>query len=257
MDVMGTNLPPLEPLNVTLSREGRGIVSASVILPASPEESFRQFAYGNLSDLAKRSIGNAQHLADAYRNAFFAEFALRRTAEEIVKHGLPRNERANAAGVALLGADVALHGALLTHLRDGWMQLNALNLCRASIEGAAKACFIALGTKNEVELWEGGDLKARPAIATLSTALSRLRRNGADAMPVYEWLCRFTHGEGSIFATGRAPSTEDGYAAFAFVSWACAAVAEIVIGTSGYATFPSVLPVVLPWASNGPKRASP
>jgi hypothetical protein len=40
---MGTNLPPLEPLNVTLSREGRGILTAKVVMPPSPEESFRQF----------------------------------------------------------------------------------------------------------------------------------------------------------------------------------------------------------------------
>lgn len=53
------------------------------------------------------------------------------------------------------------------------MQLNALSLCRAAIELAAKASFIAAGTADEAERWERGQLLAAPAVAQLAVERRR------------------------------------------------------------------------------------
>src|SRR6185503_174481 len=67
-----TNLPQLEPLNVTLERVRRGITSVRFGMEGDAQENFTAFAHGNLADLAKRSIGNADHIAAAYLNTGFA-----------------------------------------------------------------------------------------------------------------------------------------------------------------------------------------
>ena len=245
---------------MTLTKVQRGLTQKKVGHKGNPVENFAEFVHVGPLDLDAQTIGNGRDLADVYVNAFAAGGLIRRMAEEMGKHGLTINprDRANAAGLNILAAAQMVSSALLTHLRaSSWYVNGTLVLLRTAINLAVRGGAIAIGTADEAtRFFDGPNLptpRERKAAEfdiskcceVLAPHVTSREPHASPPLAVYKWLCAFTHLDAKVL--GKPPTHEDAYAAIAYVSWLCAAFAEIVTGVPDLAVWPKRWPASLPW----------
>jgi hypothetical protein len=87
----------------------------------------------------------------------------------------------------------------------------------------------------------------------LFAALRTKRPGISDPDLVSKWMSQYVHFQRAALLSNHTAAGDrhlchaDGYAAVAYVGWACAAIAEVALGYDDIATWPERWPDVLPW----------
>lgn len=215
------------------------------------ESNFACFAQKGIAKLDERTVGNWDHLARAYLNAFAAGKFISDIAAHIEALGGSIDERADAAGVNIVAASNILHSALLLHLRpEPFHDRAAMILVRSALECTGRGAAIAEGIGDEVDRWNKnkafGTGECMRALAALTCAANAAASPPTD---VYAWLCNFTHMNSvglKHFFDGPTTRHQDTYAAIAYAAWTTAVLAERVVGATDLASWPT-MPAHLPW----------
>jgi hypothetical protein len=200
-------------------------------------------------DLSARAFGNIDDLFDVQRNASAGMTTLRNMCGDVQQH-LRRSGKSLPVRTEIAANLVAVGSAMITsayllHLRPApWAQGPALIILRSGIESVGKGGWVAVGKADEPHRVQTGErTSAKDCLKALDI---RLQTKG-EPVEVYEWLCNFTHLDYPMVLKGP-PSTQDVYAAAAYIAWLGARVSEIIIGQRDPFAIPPRLPSPAPWA---------
>lgn len=236
--------PPFQTMNESLGRADEHIQQVILRYDGDPAANIAKFRDEGWADLSTRAVGHATELALAYANVDWAALNVSKLASRLEPRG-HLNVRGAAAGRNVVGSAVIARSALLTHLReDDRFEYATCALLRASIELAARAVFIARGAKDEASCFNrGGQLKAADTMRVFDSELAKREPTADSPSRVYKWLCGFTHVDATVMNKGA--DHENAYSALAYVAWASAVAAEVVVGVR-QAVLPTI-PATRPW----------
>jgi hypothetical protein len=218
-------------------------------------------------DFDVRPYGNVQDFIDAHHNVTLGSFLVERMLADLVKvcaeRKVPPNPRLLvSARLVSLGVS-QVTAAHVLHIRPHkFYQTSALALLRTGIELIGRGGWVATGTGDEPhrvteghKLTRGQRLELQKTdgasfcLAQISPTVQRRWRDADPPVQVYEWLCQFTHFDGSVVeqlaADDGSKLREYVYAASAYVACIGAIIAELIIGMRG-ARLPR-LPPTPPW----------
>lgn len=219
------------------------------------------------SDLKSRAMGNLSDIVELERHVSIATElvkGLQRDLVPAVAGWTRRNACAQPGGFdRLMVAMRLLHdamlyvdGAVVFYARTRSLAKPSLSLARTGLEICARAAWIATGSADEVArfLAVPKEPHASTSIAALAPLISNRWPSAEVPKLVYDWLSAFTHYD--VNATMAQPSSEDVYAALAYVGSAACVVAELLIGDDDIFSEPR-MPAQPPWLRAWPAPPNP
>ncbi len=240
----GTPDPALQTFNESLSLSDEHIEQVILRYEGDPSQNLAKFRDEGWADMSTRAVGHAAELALAYANVDWAALNVSDLAKRLEPRG-HLNMRAAAAGRNVIAAAVIARSALLTHLReDERFEYATCALLRTSIELAGRAVFIARGSRDEASCFNrGATLHAADALIVFDREVATREPSADPPSRVYKWLCGFTHVDVTVMNKGA--DHEHAYSAMAYVAWANAVAAEVIVGFR-QALLPKI-PPTRPW----------